>query len=141
MNLTWAVVALALGVIIPVLLSTSVGIVALALGETSEDTVIGVLVICFAAAAFGSAVVVTVLLGRRARLARAQADFTANITHELRTPLSSIRMYAQTLQMGRLHGDEKGTKVKREAKASDVKGSTAQKGKENGKTKRRKKKR
>jgi YidC/Oxa1 family membrane protein insertase len=38
-------------------------------------------------------------------------------------------------------GDEKATKVKREAKASDVKGSTAQKGKENGKTKRRKKKR
>jgi YidC/Oxa1 family membrane protein insertase len=37
--------------------------------------------------------------------------------------------------------DEKATKVKREAKASDVKGSTAQKGKENGKTKRRKKKR
>jgi len=38
-------------------------------------------------------------------------------------------------------GDEKATKVKREAKASDVKGSTAQKGKENEKTKRRKKKR
>jgi YidC/Oxa1 family membrane protein insertase len=38
-------------------------------------------------------------------------------------------------------GDEKATKVKMEAKASDVKGSTAQKGKENGKTKRRKKKR
>jgi YidC/Oxa1 family membrane protein insertase len=37
--------------------------------------------------------------------------------------------------------DEKATKVKREAKASDVKGSTAQKGKENGKTKRKKKKR
>jgi YidC/Oxa1 family membrane protein insertase len=38
-------------------------------------------------------------------------------------------------------GDEKATKVKREAKASDVKGSTDQKGNENGKTKRRKKKR
>lgn len=38
-------------------------------------------------------------------------------------------------------GDEKATKVKMEAKASDVKGSTDQKGKENGKTKRRKKKR
>jgi YidC/Oxa1 family membrane protein insertase len=38
-------------------------------------------------------------------------------------------------------GDEKATKVKREAKASDVKGSAAQKGEENGKTKRKKKKR
>ena len=38
-------------------------------------------------------------------------------------------------------GDEKAKEVKGEAKASDVKGSIAQKGKENGKTKRRKKKR
>lgn len=105
MSLTGAIVALAVGVIVPVLSSTSVGIVLLALGESSEDTVFGVLVLSFAAAAFGSAIVVTVLLGRRARVARLQADFTANITHELRTPLTAIRMYAQTLQMGRLDGD------------------------------------
>jgi len=105
MSLTGAIVALAVGVMLPILLSTSVGIVAITLGDTSEDTVIGVLVISFAAAAIGSAVVVVVLLGRRARISRLQADFTANITHDLRTPLSAIRMYAQTLQMGRLKND------------------------------------
>lgn len=105
MSLTGAIVALTVGVIVPVLSSTSLGIILLVLGESSEDTVFGVLVLSFAAAAFGSAVVVTVLLGKRARVARLQADFTANITHELRTPLTSIRMYAQTLQMGRLEGD------------------------------------
>ena len=110
MSLTSAIVALAVGVILPVLLSTSLGIVRLASGGKSEDIVFGVLVLSFAAAAFGSAIVVTVLLGKRARIARLQADFTANISHELRTPLASIRMYAQTLQMGRLDGDQKRTK-------------------------------
>jgi signal transduction histidine kinase len=109
MSLTGAIVALAVGVIFPVLSSTSIGIVLLAIGESSKETVFGVLVLSFAAAAFGSAIVVTVLLGRRARLARLQTDFTANITHELRTPLAAIRMYAQTLQLGRLDGDPKKT--------------------------------
>ena len=105
MSLTGAIVALAVGVIFPVLSSTSLGIVLLAIGESSKETVFGVLVLSFAAAAFGSAIVVTVLLGRRARLARLQTDFTANITHELRTPLAAIRMYTQTLQLGRLDGN------------------------------------
>jgi two-component system phosphate regulon sensor histidine kinase PhoR len=109
MSLTGAIVALAVGVIIPVLSSTSLGIVLLAIGESSKETVFGVLVLSFAAAAFGSAIIVTVLLGRRARLARLQTDFTANITHELRTPLAAIRMYAQTLQLGRLDGDPQRT--------------------------------
>jgi len=109
MSLTGAIVALAVGVIFPVLLSTSIGIILLVIGESSQETVFGVLVLSFAAAAFGSAVIVTVLLGRRARLARLQADFTANITHELRTPLAAIRMYAQTLRLGRLDGDPEKT--------------------------------
>ncbi len=109
MSLTGAIVALTVGVIFPVLLSTSIGIILLVIGESSKETVFGVLVLSFAAAAFGSAIVVTVLLGRRARLARLQADFTANITHELRTPLAAIRMYAQTLSMGRLDGDPQKT--------------------------------
>ena len=109
MSLTGAIVALAVGVIFPVLSSTSIGIVLLAIGESSREIVFGVLVLSFAAAAFGSAIVVTVLLGRRARLARLQTDFTANITHELRTPLAAIRMYTQTLLLGRLDGDPRRT--------------------------------
>lgn len=100
MSLTGAIVATAVGVLLPVILSTSVGIVALALGNTSEWTLFGVLVISFAAAAIGGGVVVTVLLSRKHRIARLQADFVANVTHELRTPLTSIRLYAQTLEMG-----------------------------------------
>ncbi|MBN2495408.1 MAG: HAMP domain-containing histidine kinase [Deltaproteobacteria bacterium] len=105
LSLTGAIVAMLVGVILPVLLSTTIGIVTLARGEGSESIVVGVLVICFAAAAIGGAVTVTVLLSRRARLARLQADLLSNVSHELRTPLSAIRMYAQTLLMGHVASD------------------------------------
>lgn len=100
LRLTGVIVALSVGVILPVLLSTSVGIIALVRGEGSLSLVVGVLVISFTSAAVGAAIVVMVILGKRARTARLQADLLGNVTHELRTPLSAIRMYAQTLEMG-----------------------------------------
>lgn len=109
MSFTGAFVALAVGVLLPVLLSTSVGIVTLVLAESREGIAIGVLIVCFTVAATAGAVSVVVFLGRRARIARQQADLLANVTHDLRTPLASIRMWAQTLQLGRLAGDEERT--------------------------------
>jgi signal transduction histidine kinase len=40
-------------------------------------------------------------------LAKLKSDFVSNVSHELRTPLSLIRLYAETLEMGRLTGPEK----------------------------------
>ena len=40
-------------------------------------------------------------------LARLKSDFVSNVSHELRTPLSLIRLYAETLEMGRLNSREK----------------------------------
>lgn len=40
-------------------------------------------------------------------LARLKSDFVSNVSHELRTPLSLIRLYAETLEMGRLKTTEK----------------------------------
>jgi signal transduction histidine kinase len=40
-------------------------------------------------------------------LARLKSDFVSNVSHELRTPLSLIRLYAETLEMGRLASPEK----------------------------------
>src|SRR5581483_11822904 len=40
-------------------------------------------------------------------LARLKSDFVSNVSHELRTPLALIRLYAETLEMGRLTNKEK----------------------------------
>jgi len=109
LNLTGVIVLVAIGVLLPVMLSTAVGIVALVIARDAGGIVTGVLVISFAVAAAGSALIAVVLTGRKARLARRQADFVANVSHEFRTPLSAIRLYTQTLQSGELAGDPEKT--------------------------------
>ena len=44
---------------------------------------------------------------REMALARLKSDFVSNVSHELRTPLSLIRLYAETLEMGRIASPEK----------------------------------
>ena len=46
-------------------------------------------------------------VSREMALARLKSDFVSNVSHELRTPLSLIRLYAETLEMGRLNSQEK----------------------------------
>ena len=46
-------------------------------------------------------------ISREMALARLKSDFVSNVSHELRTPLSLIRLYAETLEMGRLKAPEK----------------------------------
>jgi signal transduction histidine kinase len=46
-------------------------------------------------------------ISREMALARLKSDFVSNVSHELRTPLSLIRLYAETLEMGRLKTPEK----------------------------------
>jgi len=40
-------------------------------------------------------------------LAKMKTNFVANVSHELRTPLALIRMFAETLEMGRVNSEEK----------------------------------
>lgn len=44
---------------------------------------------------------------REMELIRLKSDFVSNVSHELRTPLALIRMFAETLEMGRIRSDEK----------------------------------
>jgi signal transduction histidine kinase len=109
LDLTSVIVMIAAGVLLPVLLSTAVGIVALVAAENTTGIVTGVLIISFTVTAAGCGLLALVFAGRKARLARQQADFIANISHELRTPLSAIRLYAHTLHSGKLRDDPKET--------------------------------
>ena len=46
-------------------------------------------------------------IAREKHLARLRSDFISNVTHELKTPLTSIRMYAESMIMGRVKSEEK----------------------------------
>jgi signal transduction histidine kinase len=46
-------------------------------------------------------------VSKEVELARLKSDFVSNVSHELRTPLSLIRLYAETLELGRIKTQEK----------------------------------
>jgi two-component system, OmpR family, phosphate regulon sensor histidine kinase PhoR len=51
--------------------------------------------------------VVVVAAARERKLSNLKSDFVANVSHELKTPLSLVRMFAELLQSGRVENDEK----------------------------------
>lgn len=51
--------------------------------------------------------VVMVAAARERKLSALKSDFVANVSHELKTPLSLVRMFAELLQSGRVENDEK----------------------------------
>src|SRR5262245_1533105 len=47
------------------------------------------------------------LIRRETEMARLKSDFVANVSHDLKTPLSVIRMFGETLEMGRVTDEER----------------------------------
>ena len=93
-------------VLAPAVLAISVGILILVFYRAPWDVAFGVLVLCFAVFAVTGSSITVFLLRRTARLAQLQADFIANISHDFRTPLTSIRMFVETLRAGRVQDPE-----------------------------------
>ncbi len=49
-------------------------------------------------------------LRREGELARLRSDFIASVSHELRTPLAQVRMFAETLLLGRVRSEAERTR-------------------------------
>lgn len=92
-------------VLVPAAVLLSVGILILVFGSAARDYVFGILILSFVTTTIVGTAATLVVLYREARVARLQTDFVNKVSHDLRTPLTSIRMFVETLQMGRLKDD------------------------------------
>jgi two-component system phosphate regulon sensor histidine kinase PhoR len=89
-------------VFVPAALMLTVGVLILVFGAAPRDYVFGALILTLVATTVAGTAATLMVLQREARVARLQTDFVNKVSHDLRTPLTSIRMFVETLQMGRL---------------------------------------
>lgn len=94
-RLVWLVL---LAVILPTMVLTGVGIAVLVTHRGSLDLILGILAVSFAVSVIAGSVLLMILAGRGARIARIQSTFLSRMSHELRTPLAGIHLHAQLLQ-------------------------------------------
>lgn len=66
----------------------------------------GILVITLVGCMVTGTVLALVFLSRQANLSKLQMDFVSKVSHELKTPLTSIRMFVEMLQMKRVSNPE-----------------------------------
>jgi two-component system phosphate regulon sensor histidine kinase PhoR len=91
----------ALLVITPSVLILALGILVLAFGQRVLEYVWGILILCFAATLFAGVIALFAYVRRESLLARLQTEFVSKVSHDLRTPLTSIRIFVETLRLGR----------------------------------------
>ena len=74
-------------------------------GHAARDILFGTLILALVGTTIAGVIATLVVLYREAYLGRLQTEFVNKVSHDLRTPLTSIRMFVETLQMGRLPDD------------------------------------
>jgi len=89
--------------LIPTVLMTALGIILVASGQSRSLTVVtGILVLAFCGTALTGYFFGTHFVMRGANLAKVQNEFLSSVSHEVRTPLTSILMFIDTLREGRV---------------------------------------
>jgi two-component system phosphate regulon sensor histidine kinase PhoR len=79
-----------------------VGILILVYGSFARDYLFGGLILALVTTTIIGTAATLAVLYREAQVARLQTDFVNKVSHDLRTPLTSIRMFVETLQLGRI---------------------------------------
>ena len=62
---------------------------------------------CLSLLIIGGLILTRHIVNKEMALARLKSDFVSNVSHELRTPLALIRLYAETLELGRITTSDK----------------------------------
>jgi two-component system phosphate regulon sensor histidine kinase PhoR len=83
--------------LLPVVALVVVGILVLVFSRATVDTTLGVLILSFCVTLLVGSILLVVWLKREADLSQLQLDFLSKVSHEFKTPLTSIRMFTETL--------------------------------------------
>lgn len=94
-------------VAIPTFLILTCGILILVFRRSVFDMVMGLLLVIFCAALGAGAALTLAGIHKDRKLADLQVDFVSKVSHELKTPLTSIRMFVETLKLGRVQDPAK----------------------------------
>jgi two-component system phosphate regulon sensor histidine kinase PhoR len=97
--------------LVPAVLLIVIGVLVLALQRSGTDVALGVLILVMCAVLLAATMVVLFALKRQADVAQLQADFLSKVSHDFRTPLTSIRMFVETLREGRIADDARRERV------------------------------
>lgn len=106
-RLRWLMALVMLFSIVPSALLLTVGVLILVLGHATRDMVFGVMILGLASTLLGGVAATVLYVRRETSVARLQTEFVNKVSHDLRTPLTSIRLFVETLQGGRLRDPEK----------------------------------
>jgi two-component system phosphate regulon sensor histidine kinase PhoR len=82
-------------------------VLVLVFGHQVHDIIFGILILSLALTLIAGITATVVYVRRGTSLARLQAEFVQKVSHDLRTPLTSIKMFVETLQERRLTDPEK----------------------------------
>lgn len=85
---------------VPAGLLSAIGVILLVVGE-ALNLLMGILILTFTGTLVTGTILVWVFLRRERNLSELQADFVSKVSHELKTPLTSIRMFTETLKLRR----------------------------------------
>src|SRR5262249_51842794 len=88
--------------VLPAAMLLSVGILVLAFGHQAHEIVFGVLIVSLTATLIAGITATVLYVRRGTSLAKLQTEFVQKVSHDLRTPLTSIKMFVETLQDGRI---------------------------------------
>lgn len=106
-RIAWALIGL---VLVPSGLLIVVGTILTVRGRfggADWNAVLGILVLVFCGLLATGSVLVWVFIAKETGLSQLQTDFVSKVSHELKTPLTSIRLFVETLRLRRAQDPEK----------------------------------
>ncbi len=88
-------------VLLPSMLLIAIGSILVVKRSPDWNTLLGILVLVFCGLLATGSTLVWVFTAKQTSLSQLQTDFVSKVSHELKTPLTSIRLFVETLRLRR----------------------------------------